>query len=401
VDAATIGMSELMGKARHSFVPFLLAVPLLFVVHCKHAPSGPDASVAQPEETGDGWETATLGSVGMDQGPFVDLIQRIESGAYGEVHSVVVVKNNRLVFERYWAGHDFAPFATNYLGTYTRFDRNTRHDTHSATKSFVSALVGIALDHGQIESRGDAVFKYLPSQYEQWKSQGRERITVEHCLMMASGLQWNEWEAPVTASENDLMVFIRSSDPIGYLLSKPVITEPGTRFYYNGGTVNLLGVMLAFASDQSVQSFSSRYLFGPLGISNYNWQVLQPSGLTFCSGDIYITPRDMAKFGQLFLNEGKWNGTQIVSKEWVMLSTQNHINPPVSWADGYGYLWWLRNLRVNNKTVGSFKAIGWGGQEIFILKDLAMVVVFTGANYVSNVPCDEIMQRYILPSAGM
>ena len=127
---------------------------------------------------------------------------------------------------------------------------------------------------------------------------------------MASGLQWNEWEAPVTASENDLMVFIRSFDPIGYLLSKPVTTEPGTRFYYNGGTVNLLGVMLAFASEQSVQTFSSRYLFGPLGISNYHWQVFQPSGITFCSGDIYITPRDMAKFGQLFLDGGKWKGSR-------------------------------------------------------------------------------------------
>jgi CubicO group peptidase (beta-lactamase class C family) len=181
----------------------------------------------------------------------------------------------------------------------------------------------------------------------------------------------------------------------------PVTTEPGTRFYYNGGTVNLLGVMLAYATDQSVQSFSSRYLFKPLGISNYNWQVLQPSGITFCSGDIYITPRDMAKLGQLFLNEGQWNGIQIISKEWVEQSTQYHINPMVSWADGYGYLWWLRNLRVNDKTVTSFKAIGWGGQEIFVLKDLAMVVVFTGANYTSNVPCDEIMQQYILPAAGM
>jgi CubicO group peptidase (beta-lactamase class C family) len=394
-------MSELMGKARHSFVPFLLAIPLLFLVRCKDTTSEPEASVTRPEETGDGWETATLSTVGMDQRPFMDLVQRIGSGAYGEVHSVIVVKDNKLVFEQYWPGHDFAPFATNYLGAYTRFDRNTRHDTHSATKSMISALVGIAIDHGQIQSRGDVVFEYLPDQYEQWKNQGRERITVEHCLMMASGLQWNEWEAPVTASENDLMVFIRSYDPIGYLFSKPVTTEPGTRFYYNGGTVNLLGVMLAFASEQSVQTFSSRYLFGPLGISNYHWQVFQPSGITFCSGDIYITPRDMAKFGQLFLDGGKWKGAQVISKEWVERSTQYHISPPVSWADGYGYLWWLRNLRVNNRTVSSFKAIGWGGQEIFVLKGLAMVVVFTGANYTSSVPCDEIVQRYILPSAGM
>jgi CubicO group peptidase (beta-lactamase class C family) len=391
-----------MVKAQHSYVPFLLAIPLLFVVHCNDVPSGAsEIQITQPDETGDGWETGTLGSVGMDHRPFEQLVGSIDKGVYGEVHSVVVVKDNKLVFERYWPGHDFAPFATNYLGAYTRFDRNTRHDTHSATKSIVSALVGIAIDRAHIQSKEDVVFKYLPDQYELRKNQGREKITVEHCLMMASGLRWNEWETAVTASANDLMVFIRSSDPLGYLLSMPVTTEPGTRFYYNGGTVDLLGAMVAYATDQSVQSFSSRYLFGPLGISNYHWQVLQPSGLTCCHGDIYITPRDMGKFGQLFLNEGKWNGTQIISKEWVEQSTRYHINPMVSWADGYGYLWWLRNLRVNNNTIQSFKAIGWGGQEIFVLRDLAMVVVFTGANYVSNVPCDEIMQRYILPAAGM
>lgn len=393
-----------MSEARYLCFPLLLAIPLLFVVHCNETSPEPEASgiqVTQPDTAGDGWQTGTLASVGMDQRPFEQLVGSIAAGVYREVHSIVVVKNNKLVFESYWPGHDFAPFATNYQGEYIHFDRNTRHDTHSATKSIISALVGIAIDQGKIHSTGDVTFNYLPDTYGQFRNQGRERITLEHCLTMTSGLQWNEWEAPVTASENDLMAFIRSFDPIRYLLSKPVTTEPGTRFYYNGGTVNLLGVVIAYASDESVQSFSSRYLFGPLGISNYNWQVLQPSGITFCSGDIYITPRDMAKFGQLFLNEGKWNGAQIVSKEWVEQSTQFHINPMVSWADGYGYLWWLRNLQVNNKTVRSFKAMGWGGQEIFVLKDLAIIVVFTGANYVSNAPCDEIMQRYILPAAGL
>lgn len=385
----------------HFLVPFLLAIPLLWCVRCRDTASAPETSVSRPEDAGDGWETATLSTVGMDQRPFMDLVQRIGSGAYGEVHSVIVVKDNKLVFEQYWPGHDFAPFASDYHGAYVRFDRNTPHDTHSATKSITSALIGIAIDRAHIRSLSDAVFNYLPDKYETRNNEGREKITVEHCLTMSSGLQWNEWEAPVTASENDLMVFIRSSDPIGYLLSKPVTTEPGTRFYYNGGTVNLLGVMLAFASEQSVQSFSSRYLFGPLGISNYHWQVFQPSGITFCSGDIYITPRDMAKFGQLFLDGGKWKGVEVISREWVEKSTQMQINPTVSWADGYGYLWWLKNLRVNSTTVRSFKAIGWGGQEIFVLKDLAMVVVFTGANYVGNVPCDEIMQRYVLPAAGI
>jgi CubicO group peptidase (beta-lactamase class C family) len=391
-------------KSQRQYVSFLLAMPLLFFIRCSdpaHESVPAESQITRPDETSDGWETGTLASVGMNPSPLEDLVRSIGSGAYGEVHSVIVVKDNKLVFEQYWPGHDFAPFASNYHGTYVRFDRDTPHDTHSATKSVTSALIGIAIDRSHIKSLSDVVFKYLPESYESRRNEGREKITVEHCLKMASGLQWNEWEAPVTASENDLMVFIRAFDPIGYLFSKQVVTEPGTRFYYNGGTVNLLGVMLAFASEQSVQTFSSRYLFGPLGISNYRWQVFQPSGITFCSGDIYITPRDMAKLGQLFLNEGKWNGAQIISKEWVEQSTKYHINPMVSWADGYGYLWWLRILHVNSRPVRAFKAMGWGGQEIFVFKDLAMVVVFTGANYTSDVPCDEIVQRFILPAAGI
>jgi CubicO group peptidase (beta-lactamase class C family) len=216
--------------------------------------------------------------------------------------------------------------------------------------------------------------------------------------MMASGLEWNEWDAQVTSSDNDMVRFNRSYDPIDYLLSKSMVCPPGSCYYYNGGTVDLLGMLIGFATLEDIQSFSSDHLFGPLGITNYNWSILYPSGMVCCHGDIHITPRDMAKVGQLFLNEGEWNGNRIISKEWVQQSTQYHINPAVTWADGYGYLWWLRNFQVNDKTCHSFKAMGWGGQEIFVFKELNLVVVFTGANYVSDPPCDDIMKRYILPS---
>ena len=106
----------------------------------------------------------------------------------------------------------------------------------------------------------------------------------------------------------------------------------------------------------------------------------------------------MAKFGQLFLDDGVWKGERIISSEWVNLSTQNHINPNVSWADGYGYLWWIRNFRVNGVEYNSFKTSGWGGQEIFIFKELEMVVVFTGANYTEDTHTDFIVSNYILPA---
>ncbi len=348
-----------------------------------------------PPNVNDGWQTASLRSVGMDESYVSMAAQNIRNGVYKEVHSMVIVREGMLVFEEYWAGHDFGPMSPDYLGTYVEFDRNRRHNTHSATKSVTSALVGIAIQRGEIGSVTDSIFDYLPN-HQSLKNGGREGITIEDLLRMASGLQWNEWDVGVTSSQNDLMIFNRSSDPVQFLLSKPLVAAPGTRFYYNGGTVDLLGVLVANASELSLPTFSERYLFGPLGITNYAWQTLYPSRITCAHGDIYITPRDMAKFGLLFLDSGMWNGSQIIDAKWARESTSNHISPGVSWADGYGYLWWRKTYHNGGHDYDAFRAHGWGGQQIIVLPDVRMVVVFTGANYTTSEPCDDIMERYLL-----
>lgn len=352
-----------------------------------------------PEETGDGWKTASLSSVGMNTERFVALINKINDKSYREVHSVVVVKNGKLVFEEYFPGHDFGYSSPDYLGTYVNFDRDTRHNTHSATKSFTSALVGIAIDNGYIEGTGDSIFTYLPG-YASLMDPQKEKISIEHMLTMSSGLEWNEWDASISESDHDVMQFNRAYDPIRYLLGKPIVTEPGTVYYYNGGGVDLLGQIIKNASGQSVKSFSDKYLFSRLGVTNYYWQTLSPSGITCCHGDVYITPRDMAKFGYLYLRKGMWNGTQVISEDWINTSVQNHITPPVDWAYGYGYLWWLKRHDAGGHTYYSYNAEGWGGQQIVVIPSEDMVVVFTGANYVSNPPNDEILSNYILTAIG-
>jgi CubicO group peptidase (beta-lactamase class C family) len=390
-------------KTENSHYAYLL---LLFIFCCYLPGCNEDALINNlpgindyvyviPEETGDGWETASLSSVGMDVGIIEDLINDINNNVYSEVHSVVIVKNKKLVFEEYFPGHDFGYTGTNYHGDYIEFDRDTRHNTHSATKSFTSALVGIAIDKGDIGSVNEKTFTYLPDHTALIDSQ-KDKITIEHMLTMSSGLEWNEWDVSVSQSNHDIVRFNQSYDPIAYLLSKSVVTEPGTEYYYNGGGVDLLGEIVKNASGQSIKTFSSNFLFSPLGITNYNWQTLYPSGITCCHGDIYITPRDMAKFGYLFLNEGLWEGNRIISEEWVNNSIQNHITPPVNWANGYGYLWWLKKYYSSIRVYNSFNAEGWGGQQIVVIPSENMVVVFTGSNYVTNPPNDEIMSSYIL-----
>ena len=350
-----------------------------------------------PPQTSDGWQTTSLSSVGMNEQSIVNLAQRIQSGTYREVHSVVIIKDGRLVFEEYWTGHDFGLTGANYHGTLISFDRNTRHNTHSATKSVTSAVVGLALDQGYIQSVNDTIFRYLPH-HQDLRKEGRENITIQHLLTMASGLQWNEQDVAVS-SVQDVMLFNQSANPIRFLLSKPLVSTPGTRFYYNGGTVDLLGVIVANATGESVPAFSHRVLFAPLGVTNYNWIILPPSGITACHGDIYITPRDMAKVGQLFLNNGIWNGNRVISQEWIQRSTQRQISPGPRWGtDEYGYLWWLCTYRSGDRTYNAFRAHGWGGQQIIVIRHLNMVVVFTGANYTTAEPCNEMMQSYILAS---
>lgn len=358
-------------------------------------PPGGNYIYTVPEVTGDGWQTASLSSVGMNTSRLVSLVNRIIDNSYTEVHSVIIVKNDKLVFEEYFPGHDFNYMGQNFHGDYVDFDRDTRHNTHSVTKSFTSAVVGLALDKGFIQSVNDKIFDYF-SDYSSLFDQQKNKITIKHMLTMSSGLQWNEWDASISQSDHDIVRMNSSSDPVYYVLNKPVVTEPGTAYYYNGGGVDLLGELVRRAASINVKSFSQTHLFGPLGITNYNWQTLYPSGITCCHGDVYITPRDMAKIGYLYLKKGLWNGTRIISEEWITASLQNHITPPVNWAYGYGYLWWLRSYFTGSSFYFSFNAEGWGGQQIIIIPSEDMVVVFTGANYVSNSPNDELMNSYIL-----
>ena len=391
----------MQNELKNIFILFLL-VPLFFLSCDKdntNTPTDETDKYQIPEQIDDGWETASLSDVGMEEEPIIDVVARIQNEEYDEVHSIVIIKDGKLVVEEYFPGHDFGYTGANYHGDWVDFDRDTRHNTHSATKSITSAVVGIGIDQSYINSADDKIFSYF-FMYSHLRDSTNENITIKHLLTMTSGFEWNEWDVSISESEHDIVQFNTSRDPVGYLLRKPVIHEPGTVFYYNGGVVDLLGEIVRHAAHgNNIRNFSDQHLFQPLGISNYQWQTLYPSGITCCHGDIYITPRDLAKFGYLFLNNGVWQGNQIISEKWVNESTQAHLHlPTLGWADAYGYLWWHKNYSHNGQVFTSIKAMGWGGQEIILIKSLNLVVVFTGANYVTDPPCDEIVEQFILPA---
>jgi CubicO group peptidase (beta-lactamase class C family) len=378
------GMKKIPSKAL-----LLLLVCTVWLVSCQPANTHPI-----PEQTNDGWQTASLDDVGLNAKILKELVEDIHGNKYQNVHSIVIVKDGKLVFEEYFSGYTWDYNGDEFRGELTDFGIDTIHNLASVTKSFTSALVGIAMDQGFIQGVDEKVFGFFP-EYSHLNDERKDKITLEHLLTMTSGLEWNELELPLSNTRNDLIQLFIVSDPIEYILAKPVVDEPGTKWYYNGGGTNLLGEVIRETTGLRMDDFAEEYLFAPLGITDYEWDHINPD-VIHASGNLKLRPRDMAKFGYLFLNGGTWKGERIVSEEWIRESTKGRASP--LWADGYGYQWWLRTYHSNSTSVDSFYADGLGGQRIAVFPSLDMVVVFTGGNYVGEVPVDDIVVRFILPA---
>lgn len=345
----------------------------------------------EPEDTGDGWSTASLKSVSMDEEPLSDLVIRINDGTFQNIHGIVIIKDGYLVFEKYFSGYTWA-YNDEFQGEWVTWNRDMIHNLASVTKSFTSTLIGIAMDRGLMQSVNEHLLAYFPD-YEIQLGGDKGRIKLEHLLTMRAGLEWNEGELPYSDPNNDLIRLFSVSDPVLYILSKPLIHEPGTVFYYSGGCTNLLGEAIRSASGMRMDDFALEYLFGPLGITNYQWDFIN-SDFIHASGNLKLRPRDMARLGALFLFEGRWRGNQIVSEEWVDVATTQRVS--FIWGGGYAYQWWKKTFRVASVNYEATYAAGWGGQKIYVIPDADMVVVFTGGNYLTTDPTDEMLASYIL-----
>lgn len=388
--------AALAGISLVSLLIWCLVTLCLFSCGENRAVNPPAYIYRIPEETGDGWQTGSLEEAGVARETISEAIDRINGGLYQNVHGILIVKNGKLVFEEYFNGEDLDVTGLAFKYVYKTFDRNTLHFQASVSKSFTSALFGMARDKDLIKSVDDPLFSYLP-ECADLKTVEKDKITLAHTLAMASGIPWDESSYPYTDSRNDMKAMLDSSDPIRFILSKNLVAAPGTRFIYNSGTTNVLGDIVRRKSGMLLTEFARRHLFSALGISDYLWMRFpRMNAMAVASGGLYLRPRDMAKFGLLFLQEGRWNGNQIISKEWVEQSTQAHIAVDPYWD--YGYQWWLRTYRANSRDDRAFAARGWGGQYIFVFPSLKMVVVFTGGNYSTPEPVGEILARFILPA---
>jgi len=375
----------------------------LLISGCEFFDTTAQYTYTPPAYVQDGLETGSLEQMDVDLDAIEEAVSRIISGRYKEVHSLLIIKDNKLVLEEYFAGHNWKWDGPLHHGELVDWEVTMPHNIHSAAKSVTSACIGIAIEKGFIESTRESIFQYLPD-HQHLAKDGKERITIEHLLTMTSGLQWREWSAPYSSVENPVIeIWFQEKDPVTYILEKQLVSEPGMNFNYSTGNMILLGELLRYATRMDIDEFSYTYLFQPLGIDSSSWPEVYPGGEL--NNTLYITPRAMAKFGLIYLNDGVWSGHRILSDEWVERSRVNYkgnqdINIPGenSGKMGYTYSWWTKTYKENGMAIHMYAASGFGGQHIMVLPEVGSVVVFTGGNYVTRRPPFKILKKYIIPA---
>ncbi|MCB0662388.1 MAG: serine hydrolase [Saprospiraceae bacterium] len=381
------------------FVPFFL----FELASCQNCDS--TYTYTAPVQIDDQLEVASLGEVGIDTNLIEKGIRKIQCGSFNAVHSVLIYKNGKLVLEEYFPGYKYQWDAPDYKGELVQWNKEMIHPNMSVTKSYISALIGIAIEKGFISQVEEPIFNYL-SEYDEYRKDGKEKITIEHLLTMSSGLAWNEWGAAHGTSANDIdrLYFDCSDNPIPCVLERPLVHEPGTFFTYNGGGTVMLGKIIENASGMQLDSFANEYLFHPLGIDTVAW-FRYNDGTFAADGSSYCKPRDMVKIGRLFLQNGTWNGESILPQNWVTKSftayrNNKDIKIPIedSGKNDYGYSWWLTKHKHQGKFISFARANGWGGQTIFVSPELETVIVFTSGNYAYNSKLFKIANKYLLPA---
>ncbi|MEO0570623.1 MAG: serine hydrolase [Bacteroidota bacterium] len=302
----------------------------------------------------------------------------IENGTYPNIHSVLILKNGKLVYENYFEGHD--EHWGDSLGIITHH-KDSLHDIRSISKSIVSACTGIALHRGLIDSISQSVFDFFP-EYQHYKTDMREEITIETLLTMTTGMEWNE-DVPYTDPTNSEIQMTDADDPIAFVLSRPILTKPGKVWGYNGGTTQLLASIIEKTSGLNIHEFAKSYLFQPLGIEHSEWVDFPGLELPAAASGLRLRPRDLLKFGMLYANEGKWEGRQILTADWVKTSKQVFVNFGRNNTIGYGYQFWIFKAETiaegQNYLIPT--AVGNGDQRIYIDEKHHMVLVFTAGNY--------------------
>ncbi|KQP11742.1 serine hydrolase [Pseudorhodoferax sp. Leaf265] len=318
------------------------------------------------------WPRADAAAGGVAAGLGAALDEGVRGGKFPDLHAVVVVRHGAIVLERYYTGPD-ERWGTP-LGC-VAFDARTRHDLRSVSKSIVGLLYGIALAEGKVPAPDQPVLDAFPAYADLAAEPARRAITIAHVLSMTMGLAWNE-DLPYTDPANSEIAMERSADRYRYVLSQPIVGAPGAAWRYSGGATALLGHLIARGTGMPLLEYARARLFAPLGIEDVEWTPGLNGEAAAASG-LRMRAPDLARVGQLVLDQGRWQGRSVVPADWITAS----LSPRTAAFEGvqYGYHWYLAR-RADGTPFGTL-GIGLGGQRLVVVPGADLVYVVFMGNY--------------------
>lgn len=329
------------------------------------------------------WEVVEPAVAGLDAVMLDNLASRIGNNDLGNVSSLLIIKDGKLAYEKYFRG----------------MNANKLHLNYSVTKSISSLAIGTLIYDREITDLNVPVLSFYPEYPLVTLSNPDRRkqdITLGLTLQMRAGLEWDELGLPYNSSANPAVEIVGTPDWIKYVLDKPLLTEPGSRFAYNSGCTMLLSGVIRQLTGRTASDYAKEKLLDPLQISYYEWKE-GPNDISNTGFGISLRPRDMAKIGQLMLNGGTWEGQRLFSNRWVAASFESYTRFQEGY--GYGYQWWNKTFTINGEEKIIPYAHGYGDQLIYIVRELNMIVVLTGENYNGEKSFEEeILQDFVIPA---
>jgi CubicO group peptidase (beta-lactamase class C family) len=342
----------------------------------------------------DGWVIATPESVGFESRQLCAIGNAVHNGRLRNLHGVVVVRRGRLVFEQYFTGRDERWGSP--LGDVT-FGPETLHDVRSITKSIVSLLYGIAHVQGQVGSVDRPLLDAFPEFADLHTDPARLRILVRHALTMTMGTEWDE-NLPYSDPWNGERQMDAAADRYRFVLDRPLVAAPGERWTYNGGATAVIAKLVSRGTGRPLLEFAKEHLFAQLGITDVDW-VADRKGEPSAASGLRLRPRDLAKIGQLVLQRGRWGEQEVIPGRWLQEATTAQAQPDQ--FRRYGYQWWLGSSPFGDAQTPWVAGFGNGGQRLFIVPELELVVVVTAGNYNNpegwRLPI-AILNQFVLPA---
>lgn len=295
-----------------------------------------------------------------------------DRGELKGLHEVLVIHKGEVLAESFFDGEDQRWGAP--LGNRS-FDSSSLHDIRSVTKSIVSLLYGIALSEGKVPDLDTPLVSLFPQYADLVEDKERQRVLVRHALSMQMGMEWDE-TLPYSDPRNSEIQMENAPDRYRFILDRPIVTPPGKDWTYSGGAVALTGKLIADGTGKSLDDYAAEKLFGPLGITHFEW-VRGPDGTLSAASGLRMTARDLAKIGQMIANGGRHEGQQVVPKAWLDASFEPRAHVDGGQV-GYGYLWWLSGKGTPPAWAAGF---GNGGQRLAVYPREDLIVVVLAGNY--------------------